>query len=140
METWKMIKELTENPDKKFMYITAGEIGTVENIGGAILLTEINGREENKALKLHSGFMKQDWQEVKEPVEFAEVLKNRDVFSVEHEFISKSNLGEVFKNMYLDEFLVQLNRHFSNDGIRKILLEGKFYIGILPHRRCINDR
>lgn len=70
MKTWEMVKELTENPEKKFTYIGDGEIGMVENIGGAILVTEINSNPINETLKLNSFTIGLDWREVKEPVSF----------------------------------------------------------------------
>ena len=78
MRTWEMIKELTENPNKKFKYDTGHENGIVAVEEGDIKLISVNGEKQSKNLPLHYGFMNQNWEEVKEPVDFMEVVQALD--------------------------------------------------------------
>ena len=64
MKTWEMVKELTENPEKKFYNKNESEAGNVYSDGVAI-------RWEDTAEPVKLILMdKRDWREVKEPVSF----------------------------------------------------------------------
>ena len=71
MKTWEMIKELTENPKKKFRL--KGNNVVLEVVDGEIDLTDIDWV-----------LLDDEWEEVKEPVDFMTAIKSRKFVKVEH--------------------------------------------------------
>ena len=59
--------------------ITFATIGSIYKIvaveEGDIKLISVNGEKQSKNLPLHYGFMNQNWEEVKEPVDFTEAVQ-----------------------------------------------------------------
>jgi len=83
MKTWEMIKELTENPKKRFKYNTGSESGIVANVQGEIMVIECSSKPHKpNELVLHRGFMIIDWELVREPVDFITAINsNRPISS-----------------------------------------------------------
>lgn len=77
MKTSEMIAMLEKNPKLKFQYNTGSESGVMSCIDGDIKLIEHNGKPANYSqyLILHSGYMRQDWQLVREPVSWQEAIQ-----------------------------------------------------------------
>jgi len=77
LKTREMIKELTENPEKRFHYNTGSESGVIENIQGDIMVAERSCKPHKPSeLILHRGFMKIDWELVREPVNFMTAINS----------------------------------------------------------------
>ncbi|WP_042683145.1 hypothetical protein [Anaerosalibacter massiliensis] len=118
MKTWEMIKELTENPKKKF--IRKGQIDksyvSVRN-NAVVWLGE---KQVGQSLSL-SHLQNAEWEEVKEPVDFMTAVKSGKEISVEYS-------GASYKELSLANMLYELQRDFSDKTIRQIILNGKFYI------------
>lgn len=130
MKTWEMIKELTENPEKEFVSISskdgeASVYATIEH--GTIFFRNSFG----KSTALYFIDLNWKWEEVKEPVSFMEAVKSGKKVRVEHGFISEVHEKEQFSNHYkhLTELLEVLGTSWSSNDARRILLDGKWYIG-----------
>ena len=127
MKTWEMIKELTENPNKKFKAINSN----YPNDGTSILTSVINGdivfeKENIGTLTMIS--LETIYKEVKEPVNFMEVLER-----VSNNLHTRITLhDEARERTYavrsLSGILRDLDEEFDSREIAKILLEGKWYI------------
>lgn len=127
METWEMIKELTENPNKKF-YV----------VGSKHLIARVNF-ETNKIEFVNTSVkppyigieptIDWDWKEVKEPVSFIEAAKevrmSNKRIKVRHKlYIS----GFMMLTDLLDEIVNEIGYEAGSIVVAKILTEGKFYI------------
>ena len=114
MKTWQMIKELTENPGKKF-----------KRVGDQLEVSV----DIDDSLLWKSGCspfnINHVWEEVKEPISFMEVVKSGKGFTVRHELIQRKS---DFENLDLCDFTLELADIFYPEQIQEILLEGKFYI------------
>lgn len=113
METWEMIKELTEKPEKEFKRVS----------DGLVMRNLHNSFYWDSGHKFFSPFDK--WEEVKEPISFMEVVKSGKGFTVRHELIQRKS---DFENLDLCDFILELADIFYPEQIQEILLEGKFYI------------
>ena len=71
MKFWEMIKELTENPEKKFKS-QSGILVKVED--GVLTWQGVSGWKTSKAI-VGLGLFDAEWEEVKEPVSFIEAVK-----------------------------------------------------------------
>jgi len=130
--TRSMIKELTENPEKKF--ICKGQIGegyvSVKN-NAVVWLGKGQVGQSLTINHLQSG----EWEEVKEPVTFMKVLERVTKayvtkahfieIEVEHKLHSgkHNNLSDL-----LDALVNEIGYELGSDAIAKVLTEGKFYI------------
>lgn len=128
METWEMIKELTEHPKKKFKstligisliaYADNSEIITVKNYNNGQIRSTWN--------------INRQWEEMKEPVNFMEAVESGKKISVEHKLIDdllKEDERYCFTiSQRLNDFLWNLDDTFSTEEIAELLLEGDFYI------------
>src|SRR5690554_1189459 len=102
MKRWEMIKELIENPEKKFYDKNEPEAGEVYFGGRAIRWQETG--EPLKLILLDQG----EWEEVRKPIGFINLLKriskegditvDFEDYMDEHNF-KDANLGEVLLHL-----------------------------------------
>lgn len=71
MKTWEMIKELTENPEKKFKSISGRYGDRVAFVNGFECIVQ----EDKYGNAIPSIVIHREWEEVKEPVGFIELLE-----------------------------------------------------------------
>lgn len=118
MKTWEMIKELTENPKKKFRLIDNESDIKVTCSVGEIRWTGGDGL-----------YIDDEWEEVKEPVDFMEVLKRIEDSDGDIRLMLINDLYEVeIKNKTFDKVLYHLSIDYLDTSIADILLNGKWYI------------
>lgn len=124
MKTWEMIKELTDNPKKKFV----SDKGHKDNEMIAERLQQnIVFKYTNKHTNVDCIATTREWEEVEEPEEpvtFMEIGKSRDI-RVEHDLILECDQSTFRNTREMLQFLVKT---FANTGLVEILTEGKFYI------------
>lgn len=117
IKTWEMIKELSENPKKKFKRKTDGL--EIRNMCG-----RFNWEPGYTFLGVND-----EWEEVKEPVDFMEVVKksndNTTWFKVEHSLLTEQSIEKTFT---LATFLDYISETFISGCVADILSTGKFYI------------
>ena len=117
MKTWEMIKELSKNPKKKFKRKTDGL--EIRNMCG-----RFNWEPGYTFLGVND-----EWEEIKEPVDFMTAIKSGKKIRVEHEFVDGALERLSTEYHYLDEILYVLGIYInSDDDIRNIALNGKWYI------------
>lgn len=114
MQTWEMIKELTENPDKKFKRFGDGLVVWGDGLG---------------YLRWESGHdyinIDHEWEEVKEPVDFMTAVSSGKYIKVEHRLISYEGYDYYRR---LDLLMLDLANSFSEGEFAEILENGKWYI------------
>lgn len=115
MKTWQMIKELTENPTKRFA--NKGD----ENAYVVVERNVIVWRGEDQKGQMMTVDIDVEWEEVKQPVSFMEAVASGKRIKLEHE-----DDGEEY--VTLDYFLASIARHFVQGELRDLLLRGTFYI------------
>ena len=115
MKTWEMIKELSENPKKKFKRKTDGL--EIRNMGGRF----------NWAAGYTFLGVNDEWEEVKEPVSPMEAIKSGKRIKVKHELLEQEiyNISEQYSE--LDDIMCVLSEYFQPD-IADIFLNGEWYI------------
>lgn len=106
METWGMIKELTENPEKEFEC----EYGKAIKFGDKIIWAK-NGR----TIMLDHYTLMAKWQEAKEPVTFMEAL-------VEYYQLNKTIVCE------LDDSIYRFQGGIDTKFYASQIMRGKWYI------------
>ena len=120
MKTWEMIKALTENPEKKFKGKILGQAELYEGI-----LVWSSSMED---VVISNTLLKMEWEEVKEPVSFIEAVESEKKIRVEHEYLDGS-LETLTTNYHgIDDVLYTIGNCFDGDGVRDIILNGKWYI------------
>lgn len=72
MKTWKMIKELTENPDKEFKMKNEKIIVTVSNFKDDGEIVWYNNLPGHYHITISD-----EWEEVKEPADFITAVKRQ---------------------------------------------------------------
>lgn len=118
MKTWEMVKELTENPDKRFV----SEKGKNDEMIASIPSTCIIFSYENESIGEVEGiYSLREWEEVKQPVSFREAVESG-------KRILYPDLFELEEYLKLDDLLAGLIANYFSDGIKDIILNGKFYI------------
>ena len=126
MKTWEMIKELTENPDKRFK-IKNGKA----TVGISDSRLQWLDDEDVEVEFVFTEFILHDteWEEVKEPVDFIEVLKRIKDSDGDIRLMLINDLYEVeIKNKTFDKVLYHLSIDYLDTDIADILLNGKWYI------------
>ncbi|MBU5424972.1 hypothetical protein KQI41_01000 [Tissierella pigra] len=124
MKTWEMIKELTENPKKKFVSdkgLPCEIIAYVNTIN--VLTFKYKDGEISRGM-----FIGREWEEVKEPLSFIEVLKAIEEGVPSYLSLESETSDVGYENWALDEMLADLTDCFGSDEIADILLNSKFYI------------
>lgn len=118
MKTWEMIKELTENPNKKF----------VNAFGHIVEHSKPKGIVFSKPKSLTHISLNDEWEEIKEPVSFIKAVESGKKIKVEHDFID-GDIDYLEENyVSLDEMFWELGENLSGDGVRDVITNGKFYI------------
>ena len=122
MKTWEMIKELTENPSKRFTYDTAakGSYVTIKN-----RTASWHGPGQDGQI-LSVNIANEGWEEFKSPVSFMEAVKAQKPIRVEHDITDGDEELDVY--LELDYFLECLAGNWYECEVRDVLLNGKFYI------------
>ena len=69
-KTWEMIKELTEHPEKQFNLIE-----NKANMVGFDKETRQLAWEQGSKFEIFNSTLKQDWEEIKKPLTFMEMLE-----------------------------------------------------------------
>lgn len=121
METWEMIKELTENPNKKFISkidSSRPEEKRVAYIDGRVVVFEN-----------HNGhiFINDEWEEIKQPVSFLEAMDEINYNHNKRLKVEHRPSGITTNFMFLHEILEYLSK-FSNLATPEVILNGKWYI------------
>ena len=121
MKTWEMIKKISENPEKKFK---SKDFGQVEMHSGCLVDSEFM-----ECILVDSDFFRAEWEEVKEPVNFMDVLResnNKSIrFKLEHNLFIDHATDRKFT---LSVFLNYIGHEYISSDVADILLNGKFYI------------
>lgn len=116
MKTWEMIKELTENPEKKF--IRKGDPLEI-SVDGLNYLRWESGHDYIN--------LEHEWKEVKKPVSFMEVVR-----ACKNEYIaiglSCEKYDIEFARWTLDAVLYDLAENYEDGDLAEIILNGKWYI------------
>ena len=116
-----MVKELTENHEKKFIaysiYDNTDKISICVRNGDIIFEKEGMGILAMVSLNIFC-------EEVREPVSFAEAIESGKRIKVIHRFTE--DIGSV-SYVDLNDLLYQISQYSSHD-IRDVILNGKFYI------------
>lgn len=124
LKTWEMIKNLSENPNKKFISNYTKDSYYIAEVNNEIL--SIVDSYNNKPIILIS--LKREWEEVKEPVSFMDVLKqakkdNAKLFTI------KNPAHDVnFTKQPLHFILSYLSTTCTDDLLADILLNSVWYI------------
>lgn len=122
MKLYDVMRRWATDPSTKFYCIHTEEVWRLEN---GLVLTENN--EKRIINKTTLNF---DFEEIKEPVSFIEAVESEKRVRVEHPYISqpyeKSELSRDYQ--YLGAILDILSAAWGEDEIRKIILEGDWYI------------
>lgn len=123
MKTWEMIKELTDNPGKKFKSNSRDKtiIATANKSDGIDFLDLYNCQLANIGLD-------REWEEVKEPLSFIELLEVvKKKYDTDITF--ENNRHEVsFERNSLEYILSILSDRWDSQEIADILLNSEFYI------------
>lgn len=119
MKTWEMIKELTENPNKKFKL--KGE----EN---EIYTSDREGKDGIDLIDIDFITIHDEWEEVKEPVSFMEAVKSDKRIRVEHKLVNDSDIGDLITFTPLDCLICALGEEYNKYEVKDILLNGEWYI------------
>ena len=117
MNTWEVLRELTENPTKRFTYPSAKQGSYVTREGDRVVWR--GEGQEGQELWVHLG--DGEWYEVLVPVTFMEAVESGCKIRCE---------GERYRQYYfrdLNSTLINLSGCPIRD-IRDIILNGKWYI------------
>ena len=120
MKTWEMIKELTENPEKKFKEKSFGQ---VEMFKGYLVQSS-----NMDIIVINKDILEKEWEEVKEPVSFIDVLRSGKKVMIKHQDIDGelSYMSETYND--IDDVMYNISNYFTAEGVREILLNGEWYI------------
>lgn len=116
MKTWEMIRELSEDPKKKFK---SKQFGQVE-----LYLNHLVQVQNMDCIITTNDFFKAEWEEVEEPVSFIEAIGSGKKIKAIHEFTKKDGCD---RYMTLSNLLLELSQYSSYE-MRDIILNGEFYI------------
>lgn len=124
LKTWEMIKNLSENPNKKFISNYTKDSYYIAEVNNEIL--SIVDSYNNKPIILIS--LKREWEEVKKPVSFMDILiqakkDNAKLFTI------KNPAHDVnFTKQPLHFILSYLSTTCTDDLLADILLNSVWYI------------
>ena len=110
MKTWQMIKELTEDPNKEFIRTTDG-LHIKTNEDGELIW-------DSGYQFMRTGY---EWEELKQSVDFMTAIKSGKDVGVKY-------AGANYKEMSLPNLFYELQQDNNHKAIRKIILNGKWYI------------
>lgn len=116
-----MIKEITENPEKKFKEKSFGQVEIFEG--------ELVWSSNMDIVIISEVVLGMEWEEVKEPVDFMEVLKRIEDSDGDIRLMLINDLyGVEIKNKTFDKVLYNLSIDYLDTSIADILLNSKWYI------------
>lgn len=126
MKTWEMIKELTENPNKRFRSLTDSsrrEERKIAKSDGKVLI-HIN---DGSRLVV---YLNEEWEEVKQPVSFMEAVASGKKIKAKGfvQTVKMENVSRFQSYLSLEGFLKELTNTFSSYHIRQVLTDCEFYI------------
>lgn len=124
MKTWEIIKELTENPGKKFHVKDNKHLIVNIKATGAIDFRNVSqNRDYNPSIEW-------EWEEIKEPMTFMDAVQTGRYIKSVDPIITKASSGYDFYEGYqsLSDFLYRLGNDFSSKEIRCILFDAEFYV------------
>ncbi len=127
MKTWEVIKELTKNPNKKFTYKEAQD-GSYITVEDGLIVWRGDFQRGQSALMGYVGEKDYDWEEVKEPLSFIEVLEVVKDRSYAYVTLENQKHRITFEEDSLDVILSELSASWESGEIADILLNSKFYI------------
>lgn len=122
MKTWEMIKELTENPNKKFTYDSATKGSYVTVVDDVVVWKGAGQGGQTVAICLGCGDA--EWEEVKEPVSFMEAIKSLDEGKTVYCEVDNRKFTYKQPRTYITEIRSEEAGCISI----KEILEGKWYI------------
>lgn len=114
MRTFEMVKELTYNPEKKFKRKSDGQVVFIEN-------NKLSWEPGIRSIGIYD-----EWEGVKEPVTFIEVVKaakEGKTVGVKHDKIEVE-----YAKWELGDLLSDINHYFDTEDLAEIILGGKWYI------------
>lgn len=125
MKTWEMIKELTENPNKKFI---CDDIITEVKRSSEIHITHnVTGKDFGACIN-------DEWEEVKQSVDFMTAVHSGRRIKVEHKYVDKYLITDFEKYCEFEKYqhmkcvLKFLVEKFMPHIIREIIIDGNWYI------------
>ncbi len=126
VKTWEMIKELTENPEKEFVQKYNKKLHVFMTVDGEVFYG-IDGDGQTKPLVLDN-WLKQEWEEVKEPVTFIDALRSDKKVMIKHQDLDGElrYMSETYND--IDDVMYNISSYFTAEGVREILLNGEWYI------------
>ena len=124
MKTWEMIKNLSENPNKKFISNYTKDNYYIAEVNNEIL--SIVDSYNNKPIILIS--LKREWEEVKKPVSFMDILiqakkDNAKLFTIKN---PAHDVNFIKQPLYF--ILSYLSTTYTDDLLADILLNSVWYI------------
>lgn len=122
MKTWQMIKELTENPGKKFISKVNTDLEATANPFTDYIKIR-NIKTDVDIVRLSMSVLNGEWEEVKEPVIWQEAFEawvNGKSFTIEYQ-------GNIYKQPKMNK-LGCFGINVSNGFEERMFTEGKWYI------------
>lgn len=124
MKAWEMIKELTENPEKKFITPSGSIPGAYVSSRDGKVVWEGQGQYGQELIVN----LDDEWEELKEPVSFMELLQEVKMdHNLTFRYESFPEINFSFKGK-LYKFLCQIGSEFASVDVARLLTEGRFYI------------
>ncbi len=117
MKTWEMIREIIENPKKKYRHVNDTN-KYVEFKNNRLVW---NGHGQLGQAMIVTATDENEWEEVEEPVDFITAIKSGKHVGVEYS-------GAKYEEMSLPDLLYELQQDYSDKTIRQMILNGKWYI------------
>lgn len=127
MKTGAMINKITENPEKKFRCLTKPMMGEIVGMNGNNIDWYSDGKFNNTYLRIYD-ILHWDWEEVKEPLSFVEMLKAIKDGAIPYVSLKNETNLVNYQGWELDDMLADLGDCFGGRDIAEILLSSKFYI------------
>ena len=138
LETWEIIKKLTENPSKKFISNDKGMVEMTAEVNGKSFSVRCEGYYQE------SFNLFREWTEVEQPVTWQEAFMTDNLIRFENDLLMKecSESTQVefiyptkyLKNyqrgnyMYLTDILSMLGAYVSQAKIHEVIQGSKWYI------------
>lgn len=121
-----MIKELTEDPSKKFRNKTDHDLVVQVHKYAGIIQYEIDGHGLSFELD-------DRWEEIKEPVDFMTALNSCKKVRIKHELIDRAFVREFAKKLgmkytNMTSVINKLSEVFTTEELSDIIQNGKWYI------------
>lgn len=125
LETWEMVKKLTEYPNKKFKDIDGMNKDSYVTVSDGVIIWLGEGQEGQK---MSVSMDKCKWEEINDSITFIEVLEIVKGNNFTNITLQYDELNIHVTGKSLDWILRELGDRLASATISKILLEGEFYI------------